>query len=467
MQKAFWLVIVCIVAGLHTCVAQVSALSPYQQFARDIFRELIEIKSTESGVGSTPAAEAVARRLLAAGYPAADVHLLGPSPRKQNVVVRLHGRSKAKPILLFGHLDVVEARKEDWPPDLDPFRFIERDGYFYGRGTQDDKDSVAILVANFIRWKQEGWVPERDLVLALTADEETGNANGVEWLVRNHREMIDPGYALNVDAGDFQSKQGKPQFASISIAEKKYTELELRSTDRGGHGSLPRDDNPIYELAFALDRIRQLRFPASLSELTRSQFASMAKLESGQLAADMKAVAEDPTNAAAVARLSQDPHYNALLRTTCVPTLVEGGHAANALPQSARAVLNCRLLPGGSKQDVLRAVVAAIPSSQIQAAWQFEMPDAPPSMLRPEVVTALRSVTQQLWPGVPVIPVLDTGASDAVFLRAAGIPTYGISGVFLDEDDVRSHGRDERIRVRDFYAGLEFYDRFVKALAGE
>lgn len=468
MQKVVRLVALCVLAGVQTCVAQTSTLSQYQQVARDIFRELVEIKSTQSGVGSTPAAEAVARRLLAAGYPSPDVHIIGPSGRKQNLVVHLHGKTNAKPILLFVHLDVVEARKEDWSPDLDPFRLVEHDGYFYGRGTQDIKDCVAILVTNFIRWKQEGWVPERDLILALTADEEDGDADGLQWLLQNHRDIIDAEYALNVDVdpADFRSKDGKPYFASIVVAEKKYTELELRSMNRGGHGSLPRKDNAIYDLVFALDRVRQFQFPASLSEITRAQFAAMAKLESGQVAADMKAVAENPDDDA-IARLSQDPYYNALLRTTCVPTMIEGGHATNALPQSARAVLNCRLLPGQSKEDVLRRLVAAIGSSRIQATWQFEVIDTPASKLRPDVVSTLENVTQQLWPGVIVIPLLDVGASDAVFLRSAGIPTYGVSGVFLDGDDVRAHGRDERIRVRDFYAGLEFYDRFVKALAGK
>ena len=256
-----------------------AAASPYPGLAREILRELVEIRTTQSGVGSTPAAEAVARRLLAAGYPAADIHVAGPSPRKRNLVARLRGRTKAKPTLLFAHLDVVEARKEDWSPDLDPFRLIEREGYFYGRGTQDVKQCAAILVTNFIRWKQEGWVPERDLILALTEDEEDRDEDGMKWRV---------------------------------------------------------------------------------SDLTRAQYAAMAQLETGQTAADRKAVAEKGDAAAAVARLSKEPYYNALLRTTSVPTILEGGHAANALPQTAKAVVDCRLLPGQSKADVLQAIVRAI-----------------------------------------------------------------------------------------------------------
>ena len=441
--------------------------SQYQQLAHDIFKELVEIKSTESGVGSTPAVEAVARRLLAAGFVPADIQVVGPTERKKNLVVRLHGTGAAKPILLLAHLDVVEARREDWSPDLDPFKFIERDGYFYGRGTQDIKDCVAILTTNFIRWKQEGWVPNRDLILALTADEENGgDANGIHWLLQNHRELIEAEYSLNADAGDFQSNKGTPYIVPLAAAEKKSTAIQLQTTNRGGHGSLPRRDNAIYEITVALQRLANFQFPTMLNEITRSQFAAMSKLESGQVAADMAAVADNSADEAAIRRLSESPYYNALLRTTCVPTLLDGGHAANALPQRARAVLNCRILPGHSSADVLREVVRVVDDQGVEVKWQYlEEVDWPSSELRPDLLAALTRVAQEKWKGVAVMPILETGGSDSRFLRGAGIPSYGATGVFIDLDDIRSHGRDERIRVRDFYGGLEFYDAFVKAVA--
>jgi len=440
---------------------------PVEQLARDIFRELIEIPSSESGVGSTPAAEAIERRLLAAGFAREDVHVVGPSARKMNLVARLRGSGKARPILLLSHLDVVEARPEDWSPDLPPFKFVERDGYFYGRGTQDIKDGAAILTANLIRWKQDGWVPARDLVVALTADEETGPENGVAWLLGNRRELIDAEYCLNTDSGDFQSKNGAPYIVSFAAAEKKATAMRLQTTNPGGHGSLPRSDNAIYELAAALERLAAFQFPVKLSPLSRAQLERTAALETGQVAADLKAAASGSADAAAIARLSANPGYNALLRTTCIPTVLEGGHAFNALPQRARAVLNCRILPGHDPDDVLLGIRKAIADEKVEVTWQAIEPEtAPASDLNREVLQAIESVAGRLWPGVAVVPILELGGSDGRFLRSAGIPAYGASGVFIDVDDVRAHGRDERIRVKDFFGGLEFYDRLVRTLAG-
>ena len=473
MSRALLLVVL-IVAFVRCGAAQMAqTASQYQQLAREIFKELVEIKSTESGVGSTPAAEAVARRLLAAGFAPADVLVIGPNERKKNLVARLHGGGGAKPILLLAHLDVVEARREDWSRDLDPFKFIEHDGYFYGRGTQDIKDCVAILATNFIRWKQQGWKPNRDLILALTADEEVGsigpeNANGIRWLLQNHRELIEADYSLNLDAGDFQSKNGTPYIIPLAAAEKKGTAVQLQTTNRGGHGGLPRKDNAIYELIAALERLSKFEFAPMLNDVTRAQFAAMSKLESGQVADDMKTVTQDPMDTAATQRLSENPYYNALLRTTCVPTLFEGGHAVNALPQRAKALLNCRILPGHASATVLRDIVNTINDKGVEVTWQYiEDTDWPASQLLPDLLATLTKVAQHRWPGVAVMPILETGASDSRFLRGAGIPSYGATGMFIDVDDIRMHGRDERIRVRDFYGGLEFYDAFVKALAGQ
>jgi acetylornithine deacetylase/succinyl-diaminopimelate desuccinylase-like protein len=436
----------------------------YNQMARDIFRELIEIKSTESGVGSTPAAEAVAKRLLAAGFAAGDVQVLGPEERKKNVVARLHGKGKGKPILLLSHLDVVEANAEDWSPRIDPFKLTERDGYFYGRGTQDIKDGAAILTTNFIRWKQEGWVPDRDLILALTADEEGGGANGVDWLIAKHRELIDAEFCINTDAGDFQSKNGKPAIVTISAAEKRFAMLQLETTNRGGHGSLPRKDNAIYELAAALEKVAGFQLPVMLNEVTRAQFAATANTVTGQLAADMKAVAQPMPDPKAVERLSQDPYYNALLRTTCVATLLEGGHAANALPQRAKAHLNCRIVPGHDPDDILKRIKQVVNDDGVAITWTYLSKTAPASTLRPDVVNSVEQVAKQDWPGIVAIPTMETGATDGRLLRGAGIPAFGVSGVFIDEGDTRSHGRDERIRTKDFDQGVIFYDQFVKTL---
>jgi acetylornithine deacetylase/succinyl-diaminopimelate desuccinylase-like protein len=441
----------------------------YQQLAREILQELIAIKTTESGVGTTPAAEAMARRLRSAGFPESDVQVVGPSERKKNLVVRLRSRAATpavKPILLLAHLDVVEARAEDWSPGLDPFALTERDGYFYGRGTQDIKDGAAILVTNLVRWKKEGWTPRRDIVLALTADEERPDLeNGVQWLLQNRRDLIDVEYCVNSDSGDFQSRKGTPHVVSLAAAEKKAANLQLEVSNPGGHGSLPRSDNAIYQLGEALERVRRFQFPPVLIEVTREQFAATARLQSGQLAADMTALAGN-SDVDAAARLSVDPYLNALLRTTCVPTQIDGGHAPNALPQRAVAVLNCRLLPGHQADEVLRSIRRVVADDQIHVGWSFLEPtDFPPSPLRDDVLSAIRRAAQQLWPTATVVPVLETGGTDGRFLRGAGIPTYGASGVFIDEGDYRAHGRDERIRVRDFYQGVEFYRRFVQALA--
>ncbi len=439
----------------------------YNSLARDLLRELIAIKSTESGVGSTPAAEAMAKRFLQAGFAPDDVQVLGPNDRKKNVVVRLHGKGNGKPLLLIAHLDVVEARPEDWSADLNPFQLVERDGYFYGRGTQDIKDGVAILSTNFIRWKREGWVPDRDLILALTADEETGDSNGVAWLLNTHRNLIDAEYCLNIDSGDFSSKDGVPESVNVAAAEKKFAMIQLQTTNRGGHGSLPRKDNAIYELASALTRIERFEFPAMLNEVTRAQFASLSKAESGQVTSDMRAVATNPHDEAALARLSQDPYFNALIRTTCVATMLEGGHAENALPQRAKAFLNCRIIPGHDPGDVLRSIKRVVNDDKVEITYSNLSPvTPPPSKLRPDLMTAVEKTAQRAWPKILIIPTMETGASDSRILRAAGIPAYGVSGVFIDQGDTRSHGRDERVRMKDFYGGVAFYDSLLKELVG-
>jgi acetylornithine deacetylase/succinyl-diaminopimelate desuccinylase-like protein len=438
-----------------------------KQLAHDIFKELIEINTTDSVGSTTLAAQAMAKRLLDAGFPAGDVQVLGPNARKGNLVARLHGSGAKKPILFICHTDVVEARREDWT--LDPFKFTEKDGYFYGRGTEDVKEGDAILVTTFIRLKREGYKPERDLILALTADEEGGASNGVDWLLRNHRELVDAEYILNPDAGDFEIDNGKRLLVGIEASEKLYADFALEVHNKGGHSSLPTPDNAIYQLAEGLTRLEHYQFPFELNEVTRAYFAKEADIVGGQEGSDMKAILKSPPDEAAMARLSAAPFYNARMRTTCVATRLEGGHANNALPGFAGANVNCRIFPGHPPEEIGQQLVKIVAQPEISITLRDNSglgPKAnPPSPLRPDVMGALEKVTNEMWPAVPVIPVMDAGASDGAISRAAGIPTYGVPGVFIDLNDDRSHGRDERLPATSFYEGVDFYYRFVKALS--
>jgi acetylornithine deacetylase/succinyl-diaminopimelate desuccinylase-like protein len=447
-----------------------------RKLARDIFQQLIEINTTDSVGSTTIAAEAMAKRLLAAGFSAEDVKVLGPNDRKGNLVARYRGTVSAglKPILIIGHLDVVEARREDWTTD--PFQFVEKDGYFYGRGTQDMKVSDAILVTTFIRFKREGYQPDRDIILAVTADEEGGSSNGVDWLLKNHRELVDAAFALNPDSGGVTTVKGKPLNVDVEANEKLYADFELDATNPGGHSSLPVPDNAIYHIADALSRLEHAPFPFELNPITRTYFERRAALESGQTAADMKAILGTPPDPKAIARLSTDARFNSLLRTTCVATRLNAGHANNALPQKAQAIVNCRILPGHAMEEIRQDLIRVFADPKITVKYvdnSYHVFDRAPetkafaAMLPPaEVMQPLERVTDAMWPSAPVLPEMETGASDSVYTIGAGIPSYGVSGVALDQDDVRAHGKDERVRVTSFYDGVEFYYRYLKALTG-
>jgi acetylornithine deacetylase/succinyl-diaminopimelate desuccinylase-like protein len=438
-----------------------AALAPADQLAREIFEQLINI-NTDSTHGTTVAAKAVAARLQAAGF---AVELMGSNPQKQNLVTRLRGTGARRPVLFIGHLDVVDARREDW--SFDPFRFREADGWFYGRGTSDMKGDDAILIATFIRLKQEGYRPDRDLILALTADEESGSDNGIEWLVKNRRDLIDAEYAINCDAGGGALKQGRHVHESVQVAEKTYLSFRLEVRNPGGHSSLPVKDNAIYHLAEGLTRLARFDFPVLLMDVTRAYFERRAALETPENAADMKRlISSTPPDPQAAARLAASPYYNALMRTTCVATRLEAGHADNALPQLARAVVNCRILPAQTIPEVQQTLVRVLADPRIQVS-KVEQRDrvAPASPLRPEVMRKLDEITQSMWPGVPVIPVMGTGATDSKYLRQAGIPAYGVTGTFTDVDDVRAHGRDERVGVKAFYEAREFLYRLMRSLS--
>jgi acetylornithine deacetylase/succinyl-diaminopimelate desuccinylase-like protein len=442
------------------------------QLARDIFKQLIAINTTESAGNVTIAAEAVAKRFRDAGFPEDDIKLAGPVERKKNLVVRLRGTNKRKPLLLLGHLDVVEARREEWT--LDPFVLLEKDGYFYGRGTNDMKSLAAVLVANFIRLKKQGFVPDRDLILALTADEETGASNGVDWLLRERRDWIEAEYCINLDGGEFQIRNGKRELVAIEASEKVYVDYQFEAVNPGGHSDRPGPENAIYELAGALRRLQSFAFPLEMNEITRTYFQRSAAITPGQEGSDFLAVAKQPPDPQAIKRLSANPYYNALLRTTCVATMLSGGHAPNALPQTARANVNCRIFPGEEPLEVLKTLEHAVNDRKVSVSIVPQLSadgesipqvSVPPSPLLPELVSAVERTTAILWPGLPVVPTMSPGFSDSTYLRMAGLPAYDIACMFYDMDDYRAHGKDERIRVEDFYEGLEFNYRLLRDLS--
>jgi len=437
--------------------------SPDNRAARAVFAELIGINTTHDHGSTTPAARAVARRLLAAGFPANDVVIGGPHPARQNLVARLRGSGARKPILLLAHLDVVEARREDW--SLDPFTLTERDGYFYGRGTSDIKDMAAIFVQTLIRLKREKAPLDRDVILALTADEEGGDDNGVQWLLANRRPLIDAAYVINGDGGDPWMRDGRLYARNVQAAEKVYMDVRLEVRNAGGHSSMPVKENAIYRLSAALSRLSAHEFPARLNEITRAYFSRAAASETDTIAARMRMVSETGDTAAMRRLAAGSVWLNAVLRTTCVATRLEGGHADNALPQLAAATVNCRLLPDERPEDVVETIRHVVADTLVRVTVSQEPVPSPPSPLVPEVLEPVDSITAAMWPGAAVVPSMETGATDGLFLRNAGIPVYGVSGVALEVDDMRAHGQDERIQVEAFYQGLEFTTRLVRALA--
>lgn len=449
--------------------AQTTPPEEYRELSKSIFSELVRINTTNSVGDNTEAARAMAKRLLDAGFPEEDVHVVVPedSPKKGNLVVRYHGRDTGKkPVLLLAHIDVVEANPEDWSADIPPFSFLERDGYWYGRGTTDDKDEAAINVANLIRMKREGFVPDRDIIVALTADEEGGPRNGVAFLLEEHRDLIgDAAFALNEGGGGME-KDGRKISNNVQASEKKFLSFTFEATNPGGHSSLPRKKNAIYDLSQALLAVQGYDFPVKLNEVTEAFFSRSADLVGGEMGEAMRRIVANPSDAAALKTLSVEPGYNARLRTTCVATMLEGGHAQNALPQMAQATVNCRILPDHDSEAVAAKLRDLAAPYDVTVTPNSTATPSPPSPLTDEVLGPIERITQDMWPGVKVLPVMSTGATDGLYLRREGIPVYGVSGLFGDMDDVRAHGQDERILIQNFYEGQEFLYRLVKALAG-
>ncbi|WP_043160604.1 M20/M25/M40 family metallo-hydrolase [Bradyrhizobium sp. Ai1a-2] len=454
-----------VVLGAAAVAAE--GLSPERQFARDVYQELIEINTVTATGDTAKAAEAMAARLRAAGFTDNDVQVFSPAPRKGNLVARLRGSGARKPILLLAHIDVVPANREDW--SFDPFKLTEQDGYFYARGSGDDKYMAAAFVTNLIRYKKEGYKPDRDIIVALETDEEILDSNGlgIQWLLKNKRDLIDAEFALN-EGGGVGLKDGKPIRNTVQTSEKVSLSYLLEVKNRGGHSSVPVKDNAIYRLAEGLVRLSKFSFPINLNETTRAYFDRTAQFESEQTASDIRAVLSDKPDPAAMSfvRLAANPAYNAQLRTTCVATMLEGGHAVNALPQLATAKVNCRIMPGEPVDGVKATLERVLDDEQIKVTQMGQAVLSAPSALHEEIMGAIDKLSHEFWPTAAVIPTMSTGATDGSYLRNAGIPTYGHSGLAADITDIRAHGKDERILVKSFYEGEEYLYRLVKTLAG-
>jgi acetylornithine deacetylase/succinyl-diaminopimelate desuccinylase-like protein len=461
----------CIALGVslaRVAFAQSAAPTPAQRELREIYKELVETNTTDSAGSCTEAAQALASRLKAAGLPAQDLQVIAPpgAPKKGNLVARYRGTGAKKPIMLLGHLDVVEAKREDW--ERDPFKLVEENGYFYARGAADDKAMVAVFAANLIRYRKEGYRPERDLIQVATCDEEIvpSQFSGIVHLLKNHRDLIDAEFALNEGGIGLLDRNGRYVRMSVQAGEKVFQTYQLEVSNPGGHSSLPVKDNAITHLAGGLARLGAYDFPFKLSATTRTYFERMSGIETGQTAADMKAILREPPDAEAIARLSANPLNNSTFRTTCVATMLDAGHATNALPQRARATVNCRILPGESVAEVQQTLARVLANDKIRIAPAHEPTLSPPPPLSPEIVGPIEKVSGEMWPGVPVVPTLLAGATDGRFTINAGIPTYGVSGMFRDPDGGGVHGLNEHIRVRTLYEGHEFLYRLVKLYGG-
>jgi len=452
----------CSLLVVQTANAQRDIPEDDRELLHEIYKELIEYKTTVEEENNTIAAEGMAAWLQAAGFPAEDIFIGGALPHKGNVVARYRGTGVKEPIVMMAHLDVVTAERDDW--NLDPFVLNEDEDYYYGRGTIDDKAMAAIFIANLIRFKREGYVPDRDFIVALTSDEESGGSNGVGWLLENQPGLIQGALAIN-EGGYGLLQDGQPLANTIQIAEKIYATFRVTAKNPGGHSSLPRDDNAIYDLAEALLRIRDFKFPVELNDVMQVSFERQAEINTGQRAADFRALLESPIPQDSLDRLSAEAAINAQLRTTAVATLLDGGHAPNALPQTAVANVNVRMLPGSDPQEVLETLIAVVDNPELLVEYRGGGSITDPSPLSEEIMAAVETVTEAMWPGVTVMPTMSTGATDGARMRRAGIPTYGTSGLFVDRNDMRIHGQDERLLKESLYGGYDYLYSVAKELS--
>jgi acetylornithine deacetylase/succinyl-diaminopimelate desuccinylase-like protein len=454
---------------LASTAGAAEAPRPDQVAFRALYKELVETNTTLSSGSCTLAAEKMAARLKAAGYTDAELHPFaapGLATEGGLVAVLKGSDPKAKPMLLLAHIDVVEAKKEDW--QRDPFTLIEEGGYFYARGASDDKAQAAVWVDTLIRFKQDGFKPKRDVKMALTCGEETSSAfNGAGYLAQKERKLIDAAFALNEGAGGRLDDSGKPVALNIQAGEKFPQDYKLEVTNPGGHSSRPTKENAIYQLAAGLGKIGEYEFPLEFTDASKTFLARMAPLVGGGMGAAMTALAKDGKDAKAAAVVTADPGYNGMLRTTCAATMLDAGHATNALPQRATANVNCRIFPGTTAEQIHDKLVQLVADSKIKVTTtnaRSEVTKGPPP-LTPEIMKPIETVAAKMWPGVPVIPVLQAGATDGAFMSAVGIPTYGISGIFGDPDGGGIHGLNERVRVKSLYNGRDFMFDIVKLYA--
>jgi acetylornithine deacetylase/succinyl-diaminopimelate desuccinylase-like protein len=438
---------------------------------RELYKELVEINTTRSVGSCTRAAEAMRARLAAAGIPAADMQILTPPDRPNDgaLIAVLHGRERRlKPILLLAHIDVVEAKREDW--ERDPFKLVEENGWFYARGASDDKAMASVFTDSLIRYAREGFKPRRDIKLALTCGEETPNEfNSVAWLVNTQPAVLDAEFALNEGAGGELDANGRPLALQIQAGEKVYQDFALTAADVGGHSSRPTHNNPIVRLSAGIARLGAYNFSVALNEATRGYLHAESKLVSAQVAADMQAVLTNPRDEEAVERLwAINPGWNGMLRTTCTATEISGGHAPNALPQHAQANVNCRILPGVPIAAVQAEIVSVLGDAKIEVAPTGDTGiQSPPPPLNAHITGPVRIVADRIWPGVAIVPTMSTGATDGRFLNAHGVPTYGLSGMFHDAEGAHAHGLNERIRVLSLMNGRRFLYEIVKIYADQ
>jgi len=458
-----------ILGGLLAAASPGQTVAPDEAAFRALYRQLIEINTTRSVGSCTQAAQAMRSHLLEAGIPEADTRILAPQDRPNDgaLIAVLHGRDPAaKPILLLAHIDVVEAKREDW--ERDPFKLVEDNGWFYARGSSDDKAMAAVFTDSLIRYKKEGFKPRRDIKLALTCGEETSDVfNSVRWLTQTQPKVLDAAFALNEGAGGELDAKERPVTLQIQAGEKVYQDFTLEASDVGGHSSRPTKNNPIVRLSAGLTKLGAHNFAVALNQATRGYFEAQIKLQPPEIAADMRAVLNNPLDEAAVERLwAVNPAWNGSLRTTCVVTEISGGHAPNALPQHVRANVNCRILPGVPIAEVQQEIASVLGDEKISVAQTGEPGmQSPPPPLSKHIMEPVRKIAGQIWPGVAIVPTMSTGATDGRFLNATGVPTYGLSGMFHDAEGARAHGLNERIRVKSLMNGRRFLFEIVKLYA--
>ncbi len=463
MKGAAAMILCALVAGQLGAQAPTDAA---QREARLILTELVSANTSLQHGDVTPLAEEIAARFQRAGVPTSDIHIVGPEAKNKNLVVRIHGTGPEKPVLFLAHLDVVDALRSDW--SVEPYAATEKDGWIYGRGTIDDKGPAATLIAGMLALIRTKAKPARDIILALTSGEESDGVTGAAWLVQTHRELVDVGWVFNFDAGGPAIENGKLAWIELQGAEKVYWSVVLSARNPGGHSSLPRTDNAIYQVVNALHGVEALNFPLDLTEIARAQLAAFAPFEAPGEAALIRAAIKQPLDSNDAYRLARfSPSYNALLRTTCVPTMLAAGHAENALPALATATINCRIVPGESSASVLKALRAAIPDTGVTIKEVEPAKPSPPSPLAPERIALVKAASRAAWGrDLPVIPVQENGATDGLFFRNAGIPVYGVHGIPMPSNEERMHGNNERIPVKSFREGVTFATALMAETAG-